>query len=261
MPEILTEDVTLHVELDGSGEPVTVFAHGLTNSCNELAMLTPLAPGTAVRFCFRGHGHSSVPESGYAFADFARDLDAVATAYGATRAVGTSVGAGAITNLLGRRPDRFERIVFLLPAALDAGIADDHRFDWIADVLDELPKDEAIARIVSKSGRGGDYDGAPWLRDIDLQLWADLNPAGVAKAIRGVLRDVPVADRELLRRVESPVLIVCREGDAIHRAEVGRELASVLPAAELVVFDSEQAMFEAIPELVERVGRFLLGDG
>ena len=83
---------TLHVEVEGDGPPVTVFAHGLTNSRNELAAFTPFLAGTKVRFDFRGHGLSSVPETGYRFADFARDLDAVAAAYGATRAVGTSLG-------------------------------------------------------------------------------------------------------------------------------------------------------------------------
>ena len=37
MPEVRNGDVSLHVEVDGVGEPVTVFAHGLTNSCRELA--------------------------------------------------------------------------------------------------------------------------------------------------------------------------------------------------------------------------------
>ena len=49
-----------------------------------------------MRFCFRGHGHSSSPQTGYRFADFARDVRAVADAYDATMAVGTSLGAGAI---------------------------------------------------------------------------------------------------------------------------------------------------------------------
>src|SRR3989442_2395310 len=119
MPELLTEDATLHVEVDGEGEPVTVVAHGLTNSCLELARLTPLIPGTKVRFCFRGHGHSSSPDHGYRFVDFARDLAAVADAYGARNAVGTSLGAGAIFNLLQDNPDRFRKLVFLLPAGLD----------------------------------------------------------------------------------------------------------------------------------------------
>ena len=40
VPELVTSDVTLHVEVDGEGDPVIVLAHGLTNSCRELATLT-----------------------------------------------------------------------------------------------------------------------------------------------------------------------------------------------------------------------------
>jgi 3-oxoadipate enol-lactonase len=260
MPEVVIEDATIHVEVDGSGEPVTVFAHGLTNSCNELAALTPLAPGTAVRFCFRGHGHSSAPTEGYGFADFARDLDAVAKAYAATRAVGTSLGAGAITNLLGHDPGRFDRIVLLLPAALDRPLADHVAFDHVADLLESLPKDQAIDRLMAEQEQHQPGERDPWLREMDLMLWQDLNPAGVARAIRGTVRDVAIADRELLRRVEAPALIICREGDSVHPAELGRVLAELLPNAELIVLESEREMFEAIPELVIRVSGFLVGD-
>src|SRR5881398_144915 len=119
MAEVRTEDAVLHVEVDGEGDPVTILAHGLTNSCRELADLTPLVAGTKIRFCFRGHGHSSSPESGYRFADFARDLEAVADRYEADVAIGTSLGAGAICNLVTRSPDRFRKLVLLLPAGLD----------------------------------------------------------------------------------------------------------------------------------------------
>ena len=61
MPEVRNDDVTLFCEVEGAGEPVTVFAHGLTNNRNELAAFTPLLPGTKVRFDFRGHGRSSSP--------------------------------------------------------------------------------------------------------------------------------------------------------------------------------------------------------
>src|SRR5262249_62017099 len=106
---------------------VAVVAHGLTNSCRELAALTPFIPGTKVRFCFRGHGHSSSPEHGYRFADFGRDVLAVADAYGATVAIGTSLGAGAIPPVRASGPDRFERLVFLLPARPDLPVPSHHR--------------------------------------------------------------------------------------------------------------------------------------
>jgi 3-oxoadipate enol-lactonase len=259
--EIASRDGTrLHVEVDGEGEPVTVFAHGLTNSCMELAAFTPMAPGTKVRFCFRGHAHSGTPEPGhYRFADFADDLDAVATAYGATRAVGTSLGQGAIAHLLGRDPDRFERIVFILPAALDVRMTDHPRFDRVADLLETLPADEAIEAIVADSKRRADYDEKPWLRELDLFLWQDLNGVGVARAVREITRDVAIDDRQLLRAVTAPTLILCQEGDEIHPLELGVVLADLMPNAELIVMGSEEEMLARLPELVARVAAFLAG--
>jgi pimeloyl-ACP methyl ester carboxylesterase len=258
MPMLETEDATLHVEVDGSGDPITVLAHGLTNSCEELAPFAPMLPGTKVRFCFRGHGHSSAPKSGYGFGDFARDLDAVANAYGATRAVGTSLGAGAICRLVAENPARFQRIVLVLPAALDAPMGSlRDGLEETARILETLPKDQAIEAILSGGGRLETYERAPWLRDFDMLLWQDMNPTGVARAIRGVIGDVAVRDREQLRSVEAPTLIIAREGDAIHPAELARILASIMPNAELIVLPGEVELIEAIPTLLGRVSSFL----
>src|SRR5207247_7808674 len=123
--------------VDGCGVPLSVFAHGSTNSCLGPSAFSPFARGTKVRFCFRGHGHSQVaPAGSYLFADYAGDVDVVANAYGATRAVGTSLGAGAIAHLIGERPDRFERLVFLLPAALDDPVTIDETSLRTAELLE-----------------------------------------------------------------------------------------------------------------------------
>ncbi len=255
MPEVRSGDVALHVEVDGAGEPVTVFAHGLTNSCRELAAFTPSIAGTAVRFCFRGHGHSTAPAVGYRFADLAADLDVVACAYGARNAVGTSMGAGAIMTLLERNPDRFDRIVMLLPASLDLPFEHPERFDAVADLLESSPRAEAIDRILELSRER--YERAPWLREMDLLLWEDLNPLGVARAIREVTRDVSISDRELLRKVHAPVLLICRDGDAIHPAALGRILHELFVDSELVTLSSEEELVASIPMLVDRVRTFL----
>ena len=260
MPEVRTDDAVLHVEVDGAGDPVTVLAHGLTNSCRELAAFTPLVAGTKVRFCFRGHGHSSVPDTGYGFADFARDLDAVARNYDARTAVGTSLGAGAICHLLGEDPVRFERIVLLLPAALDRALAEaGEGFRRTASILESMPLDRAIDTILSEPGRAEKYDDAPWLRELDVLLWQDMNAAGVAKALRGIVGDVAIRDRELLRKVDAPVLIIGRERDRIHPAEVSRVLADLFPSAEMIMLPGEEELVASIPMLVDTVGAFLTG--
>jgi pimeloyl-ACP methyl ester carboxylesterase len=260
MAEIEVGDATLHVVVEGEGEPVTVFAHGLTNSCMELAAFTPMVPGTKVRFCFRGHGHSSTPEVGaYGYGDLARDLEAVALETGATRAVGTSMGAGALAHLLAREPGRFERLVFLLPPALEGPIGSNPLFERTADLLESLPRDEAIAAILRESGRARQYEANPGLREFDLLLWQDMNPLGVARAIREVVHDRAVSDLAVLAAVPAPSIVIAREGDTIHPASVAYRLAGVMPHAEALVLDSEADLLASIPMLVARVSGFLDG--
>jgi 3-oxoadipate enol-lactonase len=260
--EVDSGGVLLHVEVDGEGEPVTVLAHGLTNSCRELAMLTGLLEGTKVRFDFRGHGHSGAPDdpARFTFADMAGDLEAVASRHAATRAIGTSMGAGAICHVLCDRPDRFERIVLLLPAGLDRPFRNPQRFLRYADALETLPRDEAIERVLDDPDRVAVYAASPWLRDVDRTTWDDTaDMPALARAIRGIVADYPVRDRELLRRVQTPVFLIAREDDVIHPAELARTLEEIFPNSELVVLGGEAEMLAELPMLVQRVRAFLAG--
>jgi pimeloyl-ACP methyl ester carboxylesterase len=261
LTEVRTSDATLHCEVDGSGEPVTVLAHGLTNNRNELAAFTPLVPGTKVRFDFRGHGRSSSPATGYRFEDFARDVDAVAAHFGATVAVGTSLGAGALGNLVCRVPDRFERMVWLLPAGLDLPFPLAGRYHELAGTLEGRSPEEALAAVLDDPGRSADYLRAPWRLELDRLLWHHEDPDGLARAIHGVVEDWPIPDRDLLRRVEIPTIIVVIEGDEIHLAEVGRILAALMPNAELLEFAGQEELFAQLPALVARISSFISGNG
>jgi len=259
MATVELEDATLHVEVDGEGEPVTVLAHGLTNTCRELAAFTPLIPGTKVRFDFRGHGRSTAPVTGYRFADFARDLDAVAKAHDATAAVGTSLGAGAICHLVAREPDRFRRLVLLLPAALDGEFTHRERLLKTAETIEGAPPREEIEAVLSDPERVASYLQAPWREQVDREMWQHEHPAGIARAIREIVDDRAVDDREELRAVTVPTLLLCLVGDPIHPVELGIILESIMPNAELLTYESPEAMLEAVPFLLARVSEFLTG--
>jgi 3-oxoadipate enol-lactonase len=260
VPEVERDDAVLHVATEGEGEPVTVFAHGLMNSCRELAALTPALPGTRLRFCFRGHGHSTAPDPDrYRWEDLAGDLIAVADAYGATRAVGTSMGAAALCRIMADTPDRFERLIFLLPAALDREGIRTGRYFEIADILERFPPTEAAATIMAMPERRAVYQRAPWMRDLDAALWAEVNPEGVARAIRGIVGRPPLRDASVLRAVRAPSLVVARGGDTIHPADVAEELVRLLPHAELLLFADELDMYARLPEAVQRSVALLAG--
>jgi pimeloyl-ACP methyl ester carboxylesterase len=221
-------------------------------------MLAPFVPGTKVRFCFRGHGHSSVPETGYRFADFARDLDAVATAYDATVAIGTSLGAGAIAYLLQDDPGRFDKNVFLLPAGLDLPFQHHDLMLRLASLMEGKTKEEAIATIMDEPERVANYERAPWQREIDLMQLQELNVVGIPRAIREIIYDQPLEDRNVMAKVTAPTLLISRRGDVIHPAEVGEILVDIMPNAELMMFDDGDAMYAAIPFIVAKVNELLL---
>jgi len=119
--------------------------------------------------------------------------------------------------------------------------------------------EEALEAIVSDPERVAQYLQTPWKLEIDKVMWEHEHPDGLARAIREVIEDWPVPDRELLRKVTAPTLLICIEGDDIHPAELGRILHDLLPSSELLMFESEIALFQAIPSLVQRVGTFLTG--
>jgi pimeloyl-ACP methyl ester carboxylesterase len=112
---------------------------------------------------------------------------------------------------------------------------------------------------VSDPSRVAEYVRTPWKLELDKMMWDHDHPEGVARAIRGVVEDWPVSDRGLLRKISAPVLLVCIEGDEIHPAELGRVLHDLLPNGELLVYPSAEALFLALPEVVQRVSAFLVG--
>jgi pimeloyl-ACP methyl ester carboxylesterase len=262
MPEVRTDDATLYCEVDGTGAPVTVIAHGLTNNRNELAAFTPLLPGTKVRFDFRGHGKTvTAADASFRFEDFARDLDAVADAYGATAAIGTSLGAGALGNLVCHDPERFERMVWLLPAGLDVPFPLRGRYHELAGGLEGKTPAQALETIMNSPDKMALQIETPWRWEIERVLWEHDDFEALARAVHGVVEDWPIPDRELLRGIDIPTLIVGMDGDEIHPVELARLLAELLPGAELVTVDGPDDLLRRIPELVARVSSFLLGEG
>ena len=243
--------------ITGSGAPVTVFAHGFGG---DIAGTRPLGGGVAGRrvfFHFRGHGRSEAPPGPWTFADLAGDLRTVADLAGATRALGVSMGAGALSRLLAETPDRFERIVLYLPAPLDgvrspAAVERAERLLAAAASGDPATITGAVAAELPGSVRDTP-DGRGYPRRRADRLRRD----GLAPQLATLWRAPAVTDESALEAFRGHALVLGCVGDEAHPAGWARRLADLLPDAELHVYDDPAVLWRHRRDLRERISGFL----
>ena len=251
--------VRLERLVTGDGEPVTVFAHGLAGTIATTRPLGSAVAGRKVFFQFRGHGRSDTPAGRWQYADLARDLRAVADLSRATRALGVSLGAGALTRLLWESPDRFDRVVFFLPAVLDEprpALARQRLTDLLDAVHggDEAEVAEQVALELPAQVRNTPV-GWAYLRQRVEQLLRD----GLAPALATLPGQQAVRERAGLATVTGRALVIGCQGDDLHPAAVAEQLAEVLPDATLHVYDRPGVLWTNRADLRERISDFLNG--
>ncbi|MGI5524172.1 alpha/beta fold hydrolase [Micromonospora sp. CA-259024] len=263
LPEPETELVTTPHEVrlerlvTGTGDPVTVFAHGLGNG---IATTRPFGSGVLGRkvfFQFRGHGRSDSPDGPWSYLDLARDLRAIADLGGASRAFGASLGAGALCRLLAESPERFEKLVFFLPAVLDEprGPVAQER---ITDLLEAVESGDAsaVADVVSlelPAAIRNTPAGWAYLRQRLDQLLRD----GLDDGLATLAEQTPLRAVSDLAGVTAPALVIASAGDDLHPVEVAERLAAALPQATLHVYDRPGVLWSERADLRDRISGFL----
>ena len=249
--------VKLECLVTGSGDPVTVFAHGLGNGIAETRPLGSAVAGRRVFFQFRGHGRSDAPPGPWTYADLARDLRSIADLTDATRAVGVSLGAGALCRLLANDPTRFTRMVIFLPAVLDVPRAAPARRRLAALWSAIESRDPAsVAGVIADQVPSDLRDSASatsFIRQRVDQLLRD----GLGAGLAGLPDQVPVEDRKLLTKVAADALVIGCRGDDLHPSAVAEDIAHVLPHATLHVYDEPAVLWTRRADLRDRVAGFL----
>lgn len=217
----------------GAGAPVTLIAPGLGATPGEARIPASGLSGTRVVLTFPSHGDAPDAPAGYwTYPTISADLERVADEAGATRAVGVSMGAGGLTALLTRRPDRFERVALLLPAALDRPRATPAMwaFERLADAV-EAGDVAGLRRLVAAEVPAGVAVGEHVSGRVDALL-------RLGAALRTLPEQVPVADATALRAVEAEVLVIGAVGDPLHPEQVAKDTAAALPNGRLELIDS-----------------------
>jgi pimeloyl-ACP methyl ester carboxylesterase len=250
-------DGPLECVVTGSGEPVTLFAHGFAGSIGETRPFGSGVNGTRVFFHFRAHGASAPADQPWTYAGLEAELRAVRTAYGASRGLGVSLGAGALLRSAVCCPDAFERLVVVLPPALDRPRS--------GKALDRV-------RAMAQHAASHDVEGLTALllaeqpeavrRRRATQMWARSQAERLSSpALRDVIVQipglVPLEDRALLARVTARVLLIGQEEDEAHPSSVVHEIAEVLPDARVEIFSPGGVLWTHRARLRSLVSGFL----
>jgi 3-oxoadipate enol-lactonase len=220
--------------------PAFVWGHGLTSSraTEDKGGLFDWTSVTAngrqvVRYDAAGHGETGGSEdpSAYEWPQLATDLLDLLDRLELDRvdAGGASMGCAATLHAAVRAPERFDRLVLVIPpTAWDTRAAQAEQYEGSAHHVEAEGKAAWLA-VANEAPRAAIFaDLPPFLFD------ADIPEALLPSVLRGAAAsDLP--DPETLRSLDHPAIVLAWAGDPGHPESTAERLVELLPHAELHV--------------------------
>ncbi|MEU9144979.1 alpha/beta hydrolase [Streptomyces sp. NPDC048349] len=222
---------------DAGTGPLAVYAHGgfVSQAVEQRMDLFDWAPvlragRRLVRYDARGHGRSTgrPVEADYTYASLADDLLGLLDHLGATDpvdAIGSSMGCGTCLHAAVRAPDRFSRLVLLLPPTA-----------WATREA-HARANRAAADTVERDGPG-DWSGArgdPHRPAVvaDVPEFPPTPPQTLLPSVLRGLADSDLPAPALLAALRCPALILTWVDDPGHPVSTAAALADCLVGAQL----------------------------
>jgi pimeloyl-ACP methyl ester carboxylesterase len=258
---------TLYTISRGKGQPI-VFAHGVTLSSRLWAKQFDSIPDAgfrAVAFDARGHGASTVGESGYSIDSLADDVRTVLEVLDLRDAVlvGHSMGGMAVQAFAIRHSqvlrDRVRGLVLMSTSARNL-LSDARRVRGAVERISALTPDAGafmrhrnLGFLVARVGFGNDPHASH----------VEATRQMLAESSRETLRDAGRALLSLdltegLPSLATPTLVLVGTADALTPPRDSRQIAEQLPNARLVEFAGagHMLMFERAEEIDRQIIEF-----
>ncbi len=248
-----------HVALDGpEGAPALMLSNSLASN---LAMWDAQVPALAkhfrvVRYDSRGHGQSPAPDRPYSIAELGRDALAIMQALNIAKAHWCGLSKGGMVGqwLAANAPERLDRVILANtssrmgpPDIWNARIAATRK-DGMAAIADTT-----IERWFTAGFRKRAADTVATIRAMILAT----PPQGYA-ACCAAIRDMD--QREAVRGVKKPVMVIIGKEDPATTPEMGDLLAGSIPGAKSVKLDAAHLSNVEQPEAFSKaVVDFLKG--
>jgi 3-oxoadipate enol-lactonase len=226
-----------------------VVTHALATSReweDEAGILdwSPVADAGArlVRYDSRGHGASSgepAPEH-YRWPGLAQDLLALADAVSPERpvdAMGESTGCGTLLWAVLSAPQRFRRLVFVIPPTRGPARAEQAELYTAAAEMIEVLGIDSWRRLIAAAVPAPILQAGGWPRTTRVAVRDDLLPS----VLRGAAASA-FPDDDALRSIRHPALILAWDTDPSHPVETAEHLAQQLPNSALEIATTPDAV-------------------
>jgi len=208
-----------------------------------------------LRYDYRGHGESGVPEGAYSLDRLGRDVLELMDALGIPRAhfLGLSLG-GFIGQWLGvHAPERIDRLILSNTAAqLGPASVFDERIAAVRSAPDMRESGEGF--LANWFPRPMLDAGGPVIDKFRAMLLA-IDRTGLAGLFAAV-RDADL--RRTIRLIEAPTLVIAGRDDTVTSAQHGADVAAAIPGARLLLLPTVHLPnIERPQEYVDAVLHFL----
>lgn len=278
----LTHDLNLpgpdadYIATFGSGEPHTLFGHGFAGAIRDTR---PFGTGiTGIRHFLHlpGHGGRPSPGPGWSYRQIAEVLAEALRTTSATQALGVSMSAGGLLNLIsGDHPvtRQLRKVALVLPASFtgfSAEAADRNRsyleelrglvavadVDGITDLM--LSREPAeVAELLP--ARAWTRAKAEKLVETDMSdglgLALEIAVDGDADADGAVDGDAN-GRLETLARFPGEVLVLTHADDPAHPVEIAESIAAAIPDSRLEVLPAGSILWRGRHEVRRILGEF-----
>lgn len=250
---------SIYTVVRGEGPPI-VLAHGVTISSRVWVKQfesLPRAGARVVAFDHRGHGESTVGESGHSIANLGRDLAAVLVGLDLTGAVlvGHSMGGMAVQELAIRHPELVrERVrgIVLLSTASRTRLTGSPR---VRSLAEQVSGHLTLGSVMSHPDLGLmfariAFGSEPLASHVELtrEMLATCDAETSREAVNALFGLDLVAE---LDRIAVPTLVVGGTHDVLTPPAESRLIAERVPGARLVMFEhaGHMLMLERAAEL------------
>jgi len=259
MPSATINDFRIHYERGGQG-PLLVLLHGIGSNARSWAhQLQGLADKyDVVAWDMRGYGSSSDPVAPYTMVEVADDLAGLLDHLGFEKAHigGLSMGGVVAQEFYGRHPGRVRSLILADTNAGQGRLAEEERQQRLEQRLAGATEPAGLAR--QRTPVLLSPEALPEVIAEAESIMAEIHPDGYRFAARAFAE---TDERDVLRRIEVPTLVIWGECDTVVTREEVDYLLENIPGAQFEIIPkaghlSNQENPEAFNDAIRR---FLAG--